>query len=261
MAKLKTIVFVAGVMMSILAAAWCIFDIYEKSKERSADMAKQKRRLQKGAAFALSLLLLVGSLAGCGGKLQEDAFSAGKPSSLYTHPTNDNGYIVVTLPITLSGGNSAKDLEAQHRAKIAGMSKEEIEQLFWSDVTANKDGSFNYIFTPEQFQRTKETSYTAGRLIDPETNAFPQEFIKAAEYADVDEAGIPWTLVVFVDRKTYESFTLINSYYVTISPAIYIGMYQVFCGVPGDEWAVHVAVKDADSGEVISEHDFPTRGE
>ena len=42
---------------------------------------------------------------------------------------------------------------------------------------------------------------------------------------------------------------------------IYIGMYQIFCGVPGDEWAVHVTVKDADSGEVISEHDFPTRGE
>ena len=25
--------------------------------------------------------------------------------------------------------------------------------------------------------------------------------------------------------------------------------------------AAHVTVKDADSGEVISEHDFPTRGE
>ena len=105
------------------------------------------------------------------------------------------------------------------------MSKEEIEQLYWSDVTANRDGSFNYIFTPEQFQRTRETSYMAGKLIDPETNTFPQEFIKAAEYADVDEAGIPWTLVVSVDRKTYESFTLVNSYYVTLSPAVYIGMY------------------------------------
>ena len=224
-------------------------------------MVKQKRRLQKGAALALSLLLLLGSLAGCGGKPQEDASSAEEPSSSYTPPINDDGYIVVTMPVTLSGGNTAKQLEAQHQALIAGMSKEEIEQLSWSNVTANKDGSFNYIFTPEQFQRTKEISYMSGKLIDAATNTFPQEFIKAAEYADVDEAGIPWTLVASVDRKAYESFTLVNSYYVTLSPAIYIGMYQIFCGVPGEEWAAHVTVKDADTGEVISEHDFPTRGE
>ena len=224
-------------------------------------MVKQKRRLQKGVAFALSLLLLLGSLAGCGGKPQEDVSGTDEPSSSYTPPINEDGYIVVKMPVTLSGGNTAKQLEAQHQAKIAGMSKEEIEQLFWSDVTANKDGSFNYIFTPEQFQRTKEMSYMSGKLIDAATNTFPQEFIKAAEYADIDEAGVPWTLVVSVDRKTYESFTLVNSFYVTVSPATYIGMYQIFCGVPGDEWAVHVTVKDADSGEVISEHDFPTRDE
>ena len=173
-------------------------------------------KLERILALALSLLLMLGSLAGCGGKPQEDASSAEEPSSSYTPPINDDGYIVVTMPVTLSGGNTAKQLEAQHQALIAGMSKEEIEQLSWSNVTANKDGSFNYIFTPEQFQRTKEISYMSGKLIDAATNTFPQEFIKAAEYADVDEAGIPWTLVASVDRKAYESFTLVNSYYVTL---------------------------------------------
>ena len=123
------------------------------------------------------------------------------PSSSYTPPINDDGYIVVTMPVTLSGGSTAKQLEAQHQALIAGMSKEEIEQLSWSNVTANKDGSFNYIFTPEQFQRTKEISYMSGKLIDAATNTFPQEFIKAAEYADVDEAGIPWTLVLLLKNN------------------------------------------------------------
>ena len=224
-------------------------------------MVKQKRRLQKGAALALSLLLLLGSLAGCGGKPQEDVSGADGPTNTYTPPVNGDGYIVVTMPITLTGGNTAEELESQHQALIAGMSEEEISKLYWTNITANEDGSFNYILTPEQFQRIKETSYMSGKLIDAATNTFPQEFIKAAEYADVDEAGIPWTLVVSVDRKAYESFTLVNSYYVTLSPAIYIGMYQIFCGVPGEEWAAHVTVKDADTGEVISEHDFPTRGE
>ena len=64
-----------------------------------------------------------------------------------------------------------------------------------------------------------------------------------------------------VDKELYENAGPFNSLYVTVSPAIYVGMYQIFCGVPGDEWAVHVTVKDADSGEVILESDFPTRGE
>ena len=224
-------------------------------------MVKQKRQLQKGAALALSLLLLLGSLAGCGGKPQKDASSADGPTNTYTPPVNEDGYIVVTMPITLTGGNTAEELESQHQALIAGMSEEEISKLYWTNITANEDGSFNYILTPEQFQRIKETSYMSGKLIDAATNTFPAEFIKATEYADIDKDGIPWALAVSVDKKLYESSELVNSLYVTVGPSIYIGMYQILCGVPGDEWAAHVTVKDADSGEVISEHDFPTRGE
>ena len=76
-------------------------------------MVKQKRQLQKGAALALSLLLLLGSLAGCGGKPQKDASSADGPTNTYTPPVNEDGYIVVTMPITLTGGNTAEELEAE----------------------------------------------------------------------------------------------------------------------------------------------------
>lgn len=34
-------------------------------------------------------------------------------------------------------------------------------------------------------------------------------------------------------------------------------MYQIFYGVPDEEWGAHVTVKDADTGDVISEHDLP----
>lgn len=68
------------------------------------------------------------------------------------------------MPITLTGGNTAEELESQHQALIAGMSEEEISKLYWTNITANEDGSFNYILTPEQFQRIKETSYMSGKL-------------------------------------------------------------------------------------------------
>lgn len=221
-------------------------------------MKQKKVSLKRIAALTLSCVLLLGSLAGCAGKPAEDASSEDGPTNT---SVNEEGYIIITMPITLLGGNPAKDLEKQHNSKIASMSEEEIARLAWSKLVANEDGSLDYYFTPEQLERTKETAYMAGQLIESSTNTYPADYIKDATYTDIDENGVPWGLVVLVDGKTYTSFELVNSYYVTLSPAVYIGMYQIFCGIPGDEWAVHVTVKDADSGEVISEHDFPTRGE
>ena len=222
-------------------------------------MVKQKRRLQKGAALALSLLLLLGSLAGCGGKPQEDTSGVDGPTNTYTPPVNEDGYIVVEIPVTLMGGNSAEDLIAEfqnseqynHEGEVAPM-----ERI--TDITANADGSVNYIFLPEQFETYKTQLFDAGRF-QYAFGEFPS--IQGAEYTEIDGDGIPWAVVTFVDKADYEASQPITSLYATVWPATYLGQYQIFCGVPGDEWAVHVTVKDTDSGEVISEHDFPTRDE
>ena len=47
----------------------------------------------KGAALALLLLLLPGSLAGCGSGPREDASNTGEPTNIYTPPVNEDGYI------------------------------------------------------------------------------------------------------------------------------------------------------------------------
>ena len=173
-------------------------------------MAKWKRQLQKVAALAMSLLLLLGSLVGCGSKPQEDPSGADGPMNTYTPPVNE-------------------------------------------------DGSVNYIFLPEQFETYKTQLYDAGRF-QYYFGSFPAS-IQSAEYPETDDAGIPWKINVYVNKDDYEANLPISSLFATVWPATYLGQYQIFCGVPGDEWAVHVTVKDADTGEVISEHDFPTRDE
>lgn len=190
-------------------------------------------------ALLTAVLLVSVSLTGCGTHPEENA--SGKTNKLtntYTPPVNEDGYIVVTLPIG---------------------STEESTTFYWTSVAANEDGSFKYTFTPEQFQRAKQGSYMFGKLIDAGTNTYIAEFIKSTEYADIDEEGIPWSLVVSVDREMYASSELSNSFLVTTTASVYMRMYQIFCGIPNEEWTVHVTVKDADTGEIILENDFSSR--
>ena len=176
------------------------------------------------------LLLVLGLLTGCGRQPVDDVYT-----NTYTPPVNEDGYIVVTLPIG---------------------STEESRTFYWTSVTEGEDGGFKYTFTPEQFQKTKQAFYMFGKLTDAATNTYIADFIRSAEYADIDENGIPWSLVVSVDRKLYADSELTNSFLVTTYASVYMRIYQIFCGVSGDEWAVYVTVKDADTGEVISEQSY-----
>ena len=225
-------------------------------------MVKQKRRLQKGAALVLSLLLLLGLLAGCGGKPQKDTSGADGPTNTYTPPVNEDGQIVITMPKTLLGGKTAEELEAEDKEQRQTATQDgTLEQAVYDALLANEDGTFSYYLTKEQYPKLKAAYYWLGCLRDAYTTEISQEFVTAADYTDIDKNGIPWGLTVSVDAETYYSMEVWYSAVVTVAPAVMLGRYQVLCGVPGDEWAVHVTVKDADSSKVISEHDFPTRDE
>lgn len=222
-------------------------------------MRKNRVHTTRIITIVLASILMAALLVGCGSTHIEQSSGSAPSGSTSLPPVNEDGFIVITMPITLLGGNPAENLEKQHEETIASMSEEEIAQLAWTKLAANKDGSLDYYFTPEQLEKTKATAYSSGQLIDPATHTYPIECIKEAEYTDIDENGVPWELTVWVDGEEYTSFELVNSYYATLTPAIYIGMFQVFSGISGDEWAVRVTVKDAETDEVISETDFPTR--
>ncbi len=134
-------------------------------------MVKQKSRLQKGAALALSLLLLLCSLAGCGGgKPQEDVPGVDGPTNTYTPPVNEDGQIVITMPKTLLGGKIAAELEAEDKEQRQTAAKEgTLEQAVYNALLANEDGTFSYYLTTEQYPKLKAAYYWLGCLRDPYT--------------------------------------------------------------------------------------------
>ena len=172
---------------------------------------------------------------------------------------NQDGFIVIQIPKTLLGGYTAQELEAEDIASRENQSQEDLNQSGWSALVANEDGTISYYFTPEQYQKTKDTLYNLGRLRDAQNTELLYSFVESAEYTDFDANGIPWGLAVSVTEELYRSIELWNSALVTVTPAIMLGRYQIMCGISGDEWSVHVAVTDAATGGLIEEADFPTR--
>lgn len=210
--------------------------------------------MRKLAALLITLLFILSSMTGCA----KDKASG----NTYTPPVNEDGYIVITMPKTLLGGKTAQELEAEDKASRDKAANDGIlETPLWSALTANEDGTFSYCLTQEQYPRLQAAYYWLGCLRDPYTTEISQEFVTEAEYTDFDENGIPQGLIVSVDAETYYSLEIWYSALVTVTPAVMLGRYQVLKGISGDEWAVHVTVKDSETGEIILENSFPTRGE
>lgn len=205
----------------------------------------------------LPVFLTITLLCGCAGRVESK-----QNRNEYIPPVNEDGLIVIQMPKTLLGGYTAEELEAEEakdNASRKNSNKEELDNDLWVTMVANDDGTVSYYFTPEQYQRTKDCYYNLGCLRDTQTAELQHSFVESAEYTDIDANGIPWGLVVAVDGDAYYSIELWNSALVTVTPAIMLGRYQIMCGISGDEWSVHVTVKDAESDEIISETDFPTR--
>lgn len=209
----------------------------------------KKRRTQISV-----LLILLCLLAGC----RQNPHNAQKTND-YVPPVNEDGYIVVNFPATVLGGSTAEETAEGFRDdeffENAGLTPM-TERV--TDVIANEDGSVNYIFTPEQYEPFKKDTYKVP--LYQYTGGFPDS-IKSGQYTDIDAEGIPWGVEVLVDKAAYEEDAFVSSIFATVWPATYLGQYQILCGVDGDEWTAHITVKDADTGEVISESDFPTRDE
>lgn len=212
---------------------------------------KERRELFK---LMLSLFLILVLLGGCVKQVKPK-----QDSTDYIPPVNQDGFVVIKIPKTLLGSYTAEELEAEDKTSRENLNEEELSNFAWSEVVANEDGTISYYFTPEQYQKSKDGYYNLGRLRDAQSASLLYSFVEDAEYTDIDTDGIPWGLIVSVTKDIYLSNRLWNSALVTVSPAIMLGRYQILCGIPDDKWSVHIVIKDAASGDILEETNFPTR--
>ena len=182
------------------------------------------------------------------------------PANPYLPPIGADGYFTATFPPSLLGNMTPEELveDFQKDAETAakqGLTPDQFPSF--RNLTANGDGSVTYSFTEEQYRRSKETYYSWGLRILPEMFGLdPAEVVKGLEYDRVDANGIPWGVTVRVDRTALQDQGTFTEFVSQLVPYSMIGRYQIMCGVPAGEWAVHVTVKDAGSGDIILEQDF-----
>ena len=139
---------------------------------------------------------------------------------------------------------------------------ENRDQVAWENLQANEDGGVSYFCTPEQYQRMKQLYYYQGTRILPEMFGInPGDIIKRISYEQIDENGVPWGVGVWIDQTAYAGGGSFSDFIAQFVPMTVIGRYQLMCGVPADEWGVHVTLRDVETEEVLFEIGYPLEGE
>ena len=184
------------------------------------------------------------------------------PVNDYLPLANEEGYYVFEVPPSLLGNKTPEELLEEWREALENTAPEDMARLGWTELQANEDGGVSYLCTPEQYRQMKQAYYSYGTQIFPAMFGIdPGEIIKRISYAEIDGNGIPWGVDVWIDRAAFAGGGSFSDYIANFVPMTMIGRYQLMCGVPADEWAVHVALRDAETDEVLFERSYLAEGE
>ena len=179
------------------------------------------------------------------------------PVNGYVPPANEEGYCVFEIPPSLLGNKTPEELLEEWREALENVAPKDMDRLAWTELRANEDGGVSYLCTPEQYERMKQSYYFYGTQIFPAMFGIdPGEIIKRISYAEIDENGIPWGVDVWIDQAAFAGGGSFSDFIANFVPMTMIGRYQLMCGVPADEWAVQVTVRDAETDEVLFERSY-----
>ena len=182
------------------------------------------------------------------------------PVNDYLPPANEEGYYVFEVPPSLLGNKTPEELLEEWREALENAAPE--DRLGWTELRANENGGVSYLCTPEQYRRMKQAYYSYGTQIFPAVFGIdPGEIIKRISYAEIDGNGIPWGVDVWIDPTAFADGGSFSDFIANFVPMTMIGRYQLMCGVPADEWAVHVALRDAETDEVLFERRYSAERE
>ena len=78
---------------------------------------------------------------------------------------------------------------------------------------------------------------------------------------EIDGNGIPWGVDVWIDRAAFADGGSFSDFIASFVPMTMLGRYQLMCGVPADEWTVHVALRNAETDEVLFERSYSAERE
>ena len=179
------------------------------------------------------------------------------PTNDYLPPVNEEGYCIFDLPPSLLGNKTPEELLEDWQEALESVTPEDMDRLAWTELRVNEDGGVSYFCTPEQYQRMKQSYYAYGTQIFPAMFGIdPGEIIKRISYAEIDENGIPWGVDVWIDQTEFADGGSFSDFIANFVPMTMIGRYQLMCGVPAEEWAVHVTVRDAETDKMIFDKNY-----
>lgn len=184
------------------------------------------------------------------------------PANTYLPPVNEEGHCVLDVPLSLMGNKTQEELLEEWQEDLENVTPENKDQMLWEDLQANEDGGVSYFCTPEQYQRMKQLYYYQGTRILPEMFGInPGDIIKRISYEQIDKNGVPWGVGVWIDQTAYAGGGSFSDFIAQFVPMTMIGRYQLMCGVPAEEWGVHVTLRDVETEEVLFEIGYPLEGE
>lgn len=220
-----------------------------------------RRRWGRVVLLALLPIVVVLFVFWAIGHESSDSISV-PPANTYLPPVNEEGYCVLVVPPSLMGNKTQEELLEEWQEDLKNVTPENRDQVAWEDLQANEDGGVSYFCTPEQYQRMKQLYYDQGTRIFPEIFGInPGDIIKRISYEQIDENVVPWGVGVWIDQTAYASTGSFSDFIAQFVPMTMIGRYQLMCGVPAEEWGVHVTLRDAETEEGLFEIDYPLEGE
>lgn len=164
--------------------------------------------------------------------------------SAHNITASSNGLYYIVLPTNLLENRSA-DKAVDDYKSASDFSKG------YTDCFTNQDGTMTLVFTSSQYEKFKLTNFSFCKLTTLSSNSS----IKNVVFGD----DLITSATVYVNMSLYAK-SPDDQYQSTTGLAYFIGMYQMACNVPPNNWHTTITVEDDSTHKILTIGNFPEDG-